>query len=64
MYFLEVLGKLSDTVATFDGLSAFHYCGSAIENGIDPVALAGLTVAGLLLATVGAVLFERRDIRA
>ena len=64
MYFLEVLGKLSDTVAKADGLSAFHYYGSAIENGIDPVAFAGLTAAGLLLAAVGAVLFERRDVRA
>jgi len=64
MYFLEVLGKLSDAVASFDGLSAFHYYGSAIENGIDPAAFAGLTIAGVLLAAVGAVLFERRDVRA
>ncbi len=64
MYFLEVLGKLSDTVATVDGLSAFHYYGSAIEDGIDPVAFVGLTAAGLLLAAAGALLFERRDVRA
>lgn len=64
MYFLEVLGKLSDVVATFDGLSAFHYYGSAIETGIDPVAFMGLTAAGLFLAATGAALFERRDIRA
>jgi ABC-2 type transport system permease protein len=63
MYFLEVLGKLSDVVAKGDGLSAFHYYGSAIDHGIDPIAFAGLTVAGLLLAAVGAILFERRDVR-
>ncbi|HET8759053.1 MAG TPA: hypothetical protein VFM58_23755 [Solirubrobacteraceae bacterium] len=64
MYFLEVLGKLSSAAATVDGLSAFHYYGSAIENGIDPVAFIGLTGAGLLLAAAGAALFERRDVRA
>ena len=63
MYFVEVLGRLSDTVARFDELSAFHYYGSAIENGIDPGAFVGLTAAGLALAAVGCVLFERRDIR-
>jgi ABC-2 type transport system permease protein len=64
MYFLEVLGKLSSAAATVDGLSAFHYYGSAIENGIDPAAFVGLTAAGLLLAAAGAALFERRDVRA
>jgi ABC-2 type transport system permease protein len=64
MYFLEILGKLSDTVAAVGGLSAFHYYGSAIENGIDPTAFAGLTAAGVVLAAVGGALFERRDVRA
>lgn len=64
MYFLEILGKLSDAVATVDGLSAFHYYGSAIEHGIDPAAFAGLTAAGLVLAAAGAALFARRDVRA
>lgn len=63
MYFIEVLGRLSDTVARFDGVSAFHYYGSAIENGIDAGAFVGLTAAGLTLAAVGCLLFERRDIR-
>jgi ABC-2 type transport system permease protein len=63
MYFIEVLGRLSDTVARFDGVSAFHYYGSAIENGIDAGAFVGLTAAGLSLAAAGCLLFERRDIR-
>lgn len=64
MYFLEVLGKLSDTVAAVDGLSAFHYYGSAIEDGIDPAGFAGLVAAGLVLAAVGFALFDGRDVRA
>jgi ABC-2 type transport system permease protein len=63
MYFVEVLGRISETVARFDGLSAFHYYGSAIEDGFDPAAFLGLTAAALALAAVGCVLFERRDIR-
>jgi hypothetical protein len=63
MYFVEVLGGLSDTVARVDGVSAFHYYGSAIEHGIDPGAFVGLTAAGILLAATGCLLFERRDLR-
>lgn len=62
MYLVEVLGKLSDTFAKVDAVSAFHYYGSAIEDGLDPGACATLAVAGLLLAAVGCVLFERRDV--
>lgn len=62
MYLVEVLGKLSDAFAAVDGLSAFHYYGSAIEDGLDPGACAILTAAALLLTAVGCVLFERRDI--
>ena len=50
MYLVEVLGKLSDAFATVDGLSAFHYYGSAIENGLDLGSCAVLIVAGVLLA--------------
>jgi ABC-2 type transport system permease protein len=62
MYLVEVLGKLSDVFAAIDGLSAFHYYGSAIEDGLDPGASAILIGAGLLLAIAGCVLFERRDV--
>jgi ABC-2 type transport system permease protein len=62
MYFVEVLGNLSDAIGAVDGLSAFHYYGSAIEHGIDPVHAAGLVAAGLGLTAVGCVLFERRDV--
>ena len=46
MYLMEVLGKLSDAFATVDGLSAFHYYGSAIEDGLDPGAMAILAGGG------------------
>ena len=64
MYLMEVLGKLSDAFATVDGLSAFHYYGSAIEDGLDPGASAILVAAGAVLAAVGCALFERRDVGA
>jgi ABC-2 type transport system permease protein len=64
MYLIEVLGKLSDAMARFDALSAFHYYGSAIEDGLDPVACATLLAAGVLLGAAGCALFERRDIGA
>jgi ABC-2 type transport system permease protein len=63
MYLLEVLGKLSDAVGSLAGLSAFHYYGSAIEDGIDPAGFGGLVVAGLVLTAIGCALFERRDVR-
>ena len=62
MYLVEVLGKLSDAFAAVDGLSAFHYYGSAIEDGFDPGSAAILVTAGALLAAAGCVLFERRDV--
>ena len=62
MYLMEVLGKLSDAFATVDGLSAFHYYGSAIEDGLDPGAMAILLAAGIALAAAGCALFERRDV--
>jgi len=62
MYLMEVLGKLSDAFASVDGLSAFHYYGSAIEDGLEPGAMAILLAAGVVLAAVGCALFERRDV--
>jgi ABC-2 type transport system permease protein len=64
MYLMGVLGKLSDAFGTVDGLSAFHYYGSAIDDGLDPGACAILAAAGTVLAAVGCALFERRDVDA
>jgi ABC-2 type transport system permease protein len=62
MYLLEVLGKLSSSLAGPAELSAFHYYGSALQDGIDPGHALLLTGAGFVLAAVGAALFERRDV--
>jgi ABC-2 type transport system permease protein len=62
MYLIEVLGKLSSTMAKVDGVSAFHYYGSAIENGLDPAGCIGLVAVGALCAVAGCALFERRDV--
>jgi ABC-2 type transport system permease protein len=64
MYVLDLLGRLSDSIEPFRWLSAFRYYGAAAVDGIDPLAFAGLTAAGLALAAIGTVMFERRDIEA
>ena len=61
MYVLDLVGKLADLPA-LRAVSAFRYYGSAIQDGIDPLAFAGLTLAGAALAVLGAWLLERRDI--
>lgn len=62
MYVLDLLGKLTDAMEPLRWASAFKYYGSAIQDGIDPFAFAGLALAGLALAAGGALLLERRDI--
>lgn len=64
MYLIDVLGKISEPIEPIRTVSAFKYYGSAIEDGIDPLAFIGLALAGLLLAAVGALAFERRDVLA
>jgi beta-exotoxin I transport system permease protein len=61
MYVLDLVGKLAHLPA-LRAVSAFRYYGSAIQDGIDPVAFAGLTLLGVALAAAGAWLLERRDI--
>jgi ABC-2 type transport system permease protein len=64
MYIIDLVGKLADEVEPLRHLSAFKYYGSAIQDGIDPAAFAGLTAVGVGLAVAGAVLLERRDVLA
>lgn len=63
MYVIDLVGKLADPVAPLRRISAFRYYGSAVRDGIDPLACAGLALAGAALAALGALLFERRDVR-
>jgi ABC-2 type transport system permease protein len=62
MYVADLVGRLDPS---FDWLrygSVFRYYGSAIEDGIDPLAFAGVTAAAVALAALGALLFDRRDL--
>jgi ABC-2 type transport system permease protein len=63
MYVIDLVGKLSEPAEPLRYLSAFKYYGSAVQDGIDPFAFAGLVAAGAVLAAIGAVRFERRDVR-
>jgi ABC-2 type transport system permease protein len=64
MYVIDLAGKLADEVEPLRYVSAFKYYGSAIQDGIDPLAFAGLTLAGVALTAAGAVLLRRRDVLA
>lgn len=63
MYVIDLVGKLADPIEPLRNASAFKYYGSAVHDGIDPLAFAGLALAGAALATAGALLFDRRDVR-
>ncbi|MBS1883740.1 MAG: ABC transporter permease subunit [Actinobacteria bacterium] len=62
MYLVDLIGKLDDSLSDIRYASIFKYYGNAIESGIEPVAFLGLVAFSLVLACVGAVLFERRDV--
>lgn len=62
MYVIDVLGKVADSIEPVRWASAFRYYGSALKNGFDPLAFAGLALVGIALAVMGALLFERRDV--
>lgn len=62
MYLLDLAGRLAASVSELRYLSAFRLYGSAIADGLDASHVAGLTAAALLLAWVGALLFQRRDL--
>lgn len=64
MYVIDLVGKLADPVEPLRWASVFKYYGSAIDDGIDPLAFAGLSLIGVALAAAGAWLFERRDVLA
>ena len=62
MYVIDLVGRLD---ASLDGIryaSVFRYYGSAVEDGIDPLAFLGVTAVAVLLGAIGAKLFERRDL--
>jgi len=62
MYVLDLVGRLDPGLSGLRYASVFKYYGNAIEDGIDPVAFCGVTVAAAALAAIGAWLFDRRDL--
>ncbi|HEU5063676.1 MAG TPA: ABC transporter permease subunit [Solirubrobacterales bacterium] len=62
MYVVDLVGRLDPDLADLRYLSVFKYYGNAIEDGIEPLAFAGVTLAACALAAIGAWLFERRDL--
>jgi beta-exotoxin I transport system permease protein len=64
MYVIDLIGRLDTGLADLRYVSVFKYYGNAIEDGIEPIAFIGVTLAACALAAVGAWLFERRDLAA
>jgi ABC-2 type transport system permease protein len=64
MYVIDLVGRLDSGLSGIRYVSAFKYYGNAIEDGIEPLAFAGVTAAAIVLAAIGAWLFERRDLAA
>ena len=62
MYLLDTLGRVSEDLEDLQPFSAFHYYGSAIENGIDWADFWGLTLVALALIALAVLAFRRRDI--
>jgi ABC-2 type transport system permease protein len=62
MYVLDVVGKLADSVGWLRSLSAFRYYGEPLLHGLSVGNTAGLVIVGALLAALGALAFERRDV--
>jgi ABC-2 type transport system permease protein len=62
MYVIDLIGRLDTDLSGVRYISVFKYYGNAVEDGIEPLAFAGVAVAAVLLAAIGAWLFERRDL--
>ncbi|MGC1852459.1 MAG: ABC transporter permease subunit [Solirubrobacterales bacterium] len=64
MYVIDLIGRLDPDLSGVRYASVFKYYGNAIEDGIEPLAFAGVTAAAVALAALGAWLFDRRDLAA
>ncbi|MET0306339.1 MAG: ABC transporter permease subunit [Solirubrobacterales bacterium] len=62
MYVIDLIGRLDPGLSGVRYVSVFKYYGNAIEDGIEPLAFCGVTLFAILLAALGAWLFDRRDL--
>jgi ABC-2 type transport system permease protein len=62
MYVADLIGKLDPGLDWVRYGSVFRYYGSAIQDGIDPLAFGGIAAVAVALAALGAWQFERRDL--
>jgi ABC-2 type transport system permease protein len=62
IYVVDLVGRLDPDLSGVRYASAFKYYGNAIEDGIEPLAFCGVTLAAVALAAIGAWLFDRRDL--
>jgi ABC-2 type transport system permease protein len=62
MYLLDVVGRMSESLDWLRWLSAFRYYGQPLLDGLSVGGTAALVLAGALLAALGALRFERRDV--
>ena len=62
MYIADLLGRLTGGMQALRDVTVFRAYGSAAIDGLDPLAVAGMTALAIVLAGVGIVLFERRDL--
>jgi hypothetical protein len=63
MYVIDIAARIADALHDVGPVSAFHWYGSPLIDGLDG-SHAALAAGGVALAVVGAVLFERRDVHA
>lgn len=64
MYALYVVSKLVDSLAWLKWLSAFHYYGNAIEDGVSWTGMAVLLAFTAVMIVLAVRIFNRRDIYA
>lgn len=62
MYVIDLIGRLDSDLSGLRYASVFKYYGNAIEDGIDPLAFCGVTIAATAFAALGAWFFDRRDL--
>lgn len=62
MYIVDLVGRLDPSLDGIRYASVFRYYDRATENGIDPVSFIGVTAVAAVVAAIGSLLFERRDL--